>query len=70
MACGVENMTRVPIGSDAIPANKKMGKPVGRSYFEQREFTSQFEAAERLAEKYQLTPIRHRSFRPAIANSG
>ena len=31
-----------------------MGKPVGRSYFEQREFTSQFEAAERLAE-YQLT---------------
>ena len=55
MACGVENMTRVPIGSDAVPANKKMGKPVGRSYFEQREFTSQFEAAERLAEKYQLT---------------
>ena len=55
MACGVENMTRVPIGSDAIPANKKMGKPIGRSYFEQREFTSQFEAAERLAEKYQLT---------------
>ena len=34
MACGVENMTRVPIGSDAIPANKKMGKPIGRSYFE------------------------------------
>ena len=28
MACGVENMTRVPIGSDAIPANKKMGNPL------------------------------------------
>jgi acetyl-CoA C-acetyltransferase len=55
MACGVENMTRLPIGSDAVGRDKKMGKPISRSYFEQHEFTSQFEGAERLAEKYQLT---------------
>ena len=55
MACGVENMTRLPIGSDAVGRDKRMGKPISRSYFEQHEFTSQFEGAERLAEKYQLT---------------
>ena len=32
-----------------------MGKPVSKSYFEQHEFTSQFESAERVAEKYQIT---------------
>ena len=42
MACGVENMTRLPIGSDAVGRDKKMGKPISRSYFEQHEFTSQF----------------------------
>ena len=55
MACGVENMTRLPIGSDAVGKDAKMGKPISKSYFEQHEFTSQFEGAERLAEKYQLT---------------
>lgn len=55
MACGVENMTRLPIGSDAVGKDKKMGKPISKSYFEHFEFTSQFEGAERMAEKYQLT---------------
>lgn len=55
MACGVENMTRLPIGSDAVGKDAKMGKPISKSYFEQHEFTSQFEGAERLAEKYQIT---------------
>ena len=55
MACGVENMTRLPIGSDSVGKDHKMGKPVSKSYFEQHEFTSQFEGAERVAEKYQIT---------------
>ena len=55
MACGVENMTRLPIGSDSVGKDSKMGKPVSKSYFEQHEFTSQFEGAERVAEKYQIT---------------
>ena len=55
MACGVENMIRLPIGSDSVGKDPKMGKPVSKSYFEQHEFTSQFEGAERVAEKYQIT---------------
>ncbi len=55
MACGVENMTRLSIGADSIGSDPKMGKPVSKSYFAHHEFTSQFEAAERLAEKYQVT---------------
>lgn len=55
MACGVENMTRLPIGSDAVGSTAKMGKPISKSYFDHHEFTSQFEGAERLAEKYQIT---------------
>ena len=31
MACGVENMTRLPIGSDAVGKDAKMGKPVSKS---------------------------------------
>ena len=55
LACGVESMTRLPIGSDAVGLPKPLGKPVSRSYFEHYEFTSQFEGAERMCEKYQLT---------------
>jgi acetyl-CoA C-acetyltransferase len=55
IACGVENMTRLPIGSDAMGLPKEMGKPVSRSYFDSYEFISQFEGAERIAEKYQIT---------------
>ena len=55
IACGVENMTRLPIGSDAVGKDPKMGKPISKSYFQHHEFTSQFEGAERMAEKYQIT---------------
>ena len=55
IACGVENMTRLPIGSDGVGLKPEYGKPVSRSYFAHHEFTSQFEGAERMAEKYQLT---------------
>ena len=55
IACGVENMTRLPIGSDAFGLPKAFGKPISRSYFDSYEFISQFEGAERICEKYQVT---------------
>ncbi len=55
MACGVENMSRLRIGSDSVGLPKEYGKPVSRSYFEHFEFASQFEGAERVAQKYQVT---------------
>ena len=55
IACGVENMTRLPIGSDAFGLPKTFGKPISRSYFDSYEFISQFEGAERICEKYQVT---------------
>lgn len=51
LACGVELMSRVPIGANS---SKKLGLgvPIPKSYFEQYEFASQFEAAERIAERW------------------
>ena len=56
LACGVENMTLLPVGADAVAGAKAgMGKPIARSYREHYEFVSQFEGAERIAEKYQIS---------------
>lgn len=56
LACGVENMSLLPIGSDAIAgAQAGFGKPITRRYRERFEFTSQFEGAERIATKYGIT---------------
>jgi len=56
LACGVENMTLLPIGSDAVAGVQAgMGKPITRKYREHYEFTSQFEGAERIATKYGIT---------------
>jgi acetyl-CoA C-acetyltransferase len=54
VACGVEVMSRVPIGSNS---SKKLGLgvPVPRDYFARYEMTSQFEAAERIADKWGVT---------------
>jgi acetyl-CoA C-acetyltransferase len=52
IACGVEAMSRVPIGSNAMG---DYGRPIPKSYFPQYEFTSQFEGAERIAEKWGIT---------------
>ncbi|HET9077595.1 MAG TPA: steroid 3-ketoacyl-CoA thiolase [Acidimicrobiales bacterium] len=54
VACGVESMSRIPIGSNS---SKKLGLgvPIPRSYFGQYEFTSQFEGAERIADKWGIT---------------
>jgi acetyl-CoA C-acetyltransferase len=52
MACGVESMSRVPIGSNA---KGDFGRPIPKSYFERYEFTSQFEGAERIADRWGIT---------------
>jgi acetyl-CoA C-acetyltransferase len=54
VACGVEMMSRVPMGA-AIPKDPDVGKPVNRTYWKHHEFTSQFEAAERIADKWHIT---------------
>ena len=54
LACGVEVMSRIPIGSNS---SKKLGLgvPIPKSYFARYEMTSQFEGAERIAEKWGIT---------------
>jgi acetyl-CoA C-acetyltransferase len=54
VACGVEVMSQVPMGS-SLGRGLGVGKAVPKSYFEKYEFTSQFEGAERIAEKWGLT---------------
>jgi len=54
LACGVEVMSRIPIG---VAGNKAfgLGVPIPKTYFEQYEMTSQFEGAERIADKWGIT---------------
>jgi acetyl-CoA C-acetyltransferase len=52
-ACGVEVMSRVPMGASL--AGGKFGNAVPKSYFAQHEYTSQFEAAERIAEQWGIS---------------
>ena len=54
VACGVESMSRVPIGSNS---SKKLGLgvPIPKGYFGRYELTSQFEGAERIADKWGVT---------------
>ena len=52
ISCGVEVMSRVPMGSNV---RNGPGRAVPKSYFGQYEFTSQFEGAERIAEKWGIT---------------
>src|SRR2546421_2474156 len=52
LACGVESMSRVPLGANT--ANGP-GRAIPKSYFGHYEFTSQFEGAERIAEKWGIT---------------
>jgi acetyl-CoA C-acetyltransferase len=50
MSCGVEMMSRVPLGS-----NMAGGAPMGESYLSHYQPTSQFQGAAMIAEEYQLT---------------
>ena len=54
LACGVELMSRIPIGAGGNKA-LGLGIPIPKSYFEQYEMTSQFESAERIADKWGIT---------------
>jgi acetyl-CoA C-acetyltransferase len=54
VACGVEVMSRVPMGS-TVPKDPFVGKPVTRAYWKHYEYTSQFEGAERIADKWGIT---------------
>jgi acetyl-CoA C-acetyltransferase len=52
LACGVESMSRVPLGATA---RTDWGRPLPRRYRDLYEQTSQFEGAERIAEKWGIT---------------
>jgi acetyl-CoA C-acetyltransferase len=54
VACGVEVMSKVPMGS-AMARGLDLGKAIPKSYFGHYEFTSQFEGAERIADKWGVT---------------
>ncbi len=56
VACGVEVMSRIPIGSNS---SRKLGLgiPIPPTYFERYEMTSQFEGAERIADKWGITRV-------------
>src|SRR3954469_23117343 len=47
VACGVELMSRVPMGSSM---GQGLGKAVPKSYFEQHQYTTQFQGAELIAQ--------------------
>jgi acetyl-CoA C-acetyltransferase len=54
IGCGVEVMSRVPIGSSG-KKDLGLGVPIPKSYFPRYEMTSQFEGAERIADKWGIT---------------
>jgi acetyl-CoA C-acetyltransferase len=53
LTCGVEMMSRVPLGANF--ADKKLGRPVPKSYFSKYAFNSQFQGAELIAKEYGIT---------------
>jgi acetyl-CoA C-acetyltransferase len=52
MACGVESMSRVPLGSNV---RNGPGRAIPDSYFSRFEFTNQFEGAELIARKWGIS---------------
>jgi acetyl-CoA C-acetyltransferase len=52
LSCGVESMSRIPLGA---AMRGDLGRPTPKSYFGHYEVTSQFEGAERIAEKWGVT---------------
>jgi len=63
LACGVENLSRLPIGVDwAEGDTRDLGRPLSAAYLDRYEFVSQFEGAERIATKYGITRERSDEF--------
>ncbi len=54
IASGVESMSRIPINSSS-KKELALGRAVPKTYFGHFEFTSQFEGAERIADKWSIT---------------
>jgi acetyl-CoA C-acetyltransferase len=52
VACGVEVMSRVPLGSGL---SSGVGKAIPKSYFGRYEYTTQYQAAEMIAQKWQIS---------------
>jgi acetyl-CoA C-acetyltransferase len=53
LSCGVESMTRIPLGANF--ADKNLGRPVPKSYFARFAFNSQFQGAEMIAKEFGIT---------------
>ncbi len=56
VACGVENMSSVPMGA-SMGRGLDVGKAIPKSYFDTWEYTSQFEGAERIADQWGITRL-------------
>jgi acetyl-CoA C-acetyltransferase len=54
VACGVESMTRLPIGSN-FRKDLGLGRPITKDYLRRYEFLDQFHAAERIAQQWGVT---------------
>ena len=54
IGCGVEVMSAVPMGS-TVPRDSGVGRPITRTYWAHHEFTSQFEGAERIADRWGIS---------------
>jgi acetyl-CoA C-acetyltransferase len=54
VACGVETMSAIPMGS-TVPTDPDLGQPRGGRYVERYEATTQFEGADRIAEHWDLS---------------
>jgi acetyl-CoA C-acetyltransferase len=54
VVCGVEVMSRVPLGSN-VPKDGSLGKAVTKSYWAEHRYTTQFEASELMAQKWAIT---------------
>jgi acetyl-CoA C-acetyltransferase len=54
VACGIEDLSQVPMGANTA-RELNVGRAIPKSYFGQYEFTSQFEGAERIADKWGIT---------------
>jgi len=50
LSCGVECMSRIPLGANF--SDKRLGRPVPRTYLAQYAFNSQFQGAELIAKEY------------------
>ena len=54
VACGVEMMSRVPMGSP-VPADGSLGSPPTQAFRDRFEYTSQFDSADRIARQWGLS---------------